>query len=174
MALAAHAADGAGKKDDYNNTRQREGHYDGDDYYHLGQRSPRSTSAATAVTGNRERTAFHGMPLSRPSGAGAHPNDPNGTGRATTTPGPSKAAVIDGASAEGRGVPEAGPQYDDGAPASSAEEEKKAGKIRAQMSVLMVGFFEIIRQVRNLFRFFCGWPDEAYSFLFAARYMTRP
>lgn len=164
MALAAHAAGSGEKEDDCINTKRTAGHSDGDVYCHPGQRPPRSTSAATAaVTGNREHTAFRGMSLSRPSGAGSNPNDANGTGRAKTTPCPSKVAPIDGVCAPGRGVPEADAHQDDEATASSAEEEKKAGKIRAQMSVLMVGFFEIIRQVRATCSGFDGWPDEACS-----------
>lgn len=164
MALAAHAADSGGgeKKEENTNTKRSAGHADGDSYYHyLGQRSPpRSTSAATALTGNRGHNAFHGMSLSRPSdpaqsmdgGGGANKNEAAGTATATTAPCAKTAAAA-------TGVPEADGHQDDGAATSSAEEERKAAKIRAQMSVLMVGFFEIIRQVSEYVLGSHGWPD---------------
>ena len=145
MALAAHAACSDEKEEDCSS----KGHFDGGSYHHPGQRPPRSTSAAANLTGNKEHFAFHGMSPGRPSGAGARPSDANGAGCARTTPRPSTAAATDGVSKPGRGAPEADAHEDDGSTVCSAEEEKKAAKIRAQMSVLMVGFFEVIRQVRT-------------------------
>lgn len=156
MALAAHAADSGETKADINNTK-RPGHSVSDRYHHPGQHSPRATSTATTLAGNKEHNAFR-VALNRPSapvqtssgGVDARKHDANGTGSATTAPHPRTAAATDGVNAPGCRVPEGEGGQDDGATASSAEEEKKATKIRVQMSVLMVGFFEIIRQVSNV------------------------
>lgn len=49
--------------------------------------------------------------------------------------------------AQGGETAEGGGHLEEDGP-TTVEEEIKAAKIRAQMSVLMVGFFEVIRQVR--------------------------
>lgn len=156
MALASHAAD-RGEKKDGSNCRKRTGRRDSRSSYHPGQRTPRAaTPTAANLAENKEHSAFLGVACGRPSdavlcrngGVGAK-NDGNAPGCEEPT-----AAGTDGANAPGCGVPEADDYQDGEATASSAEEEQMAARIRAQMNVLMMGFFEIIRQVSTQCVFF--------------------
>lgn len=131
MALAAHAADSGETKEASDNTNKQ----------------------PERLAENHEHDAYLGLAVGRPGapthsengGIGARKNVANGS--ATAAPSPKTTAAADGVNVPARGVAKAEGHQDDGAASSSADEEKKAGKIRAQMSVLMVGFFEIIRQV---------------------------
>lgn len=176
MALAAHAADSGEKKEGFNNTKRTAGHSDSDSFYHPGPQPPRSASdAAIALAENGEHTAFRGMPLGRPGNpmqnrhgsVGVRRDDSAGTasGATTTRPRTAAAATAAGMSTPGCGVPEAGGHQDDGSSASPVDEERKAATIRAQMSVLMVGFFEIIRQVSNVVFMF---RDQIHPVVFFA------
>lgn len=174
VALAAHAANAAGETKEEGSDPKRAGHAGDDSYDHSGRRSPLSTSAAASHAGDRGHGAFHGTSLGRPvdpvqsknggvgdssSVAREHFIDATATLCPTATPCPTAAAPADEVNAPGRGAPEADGHQGDGTTASSAEEEKKAAKIRAQMSVLMVGFFEIIRQVCARCFALDGLPD---------------
>lgn len=163
MALAGHAAD-AGETETKNTISGR-GNNNNNSNGCLHQ-------TAVSADENKGQNAFRGV-------SNASTDRPNaqlpsrhigGTGGGVDTNGPTTAAspagaqtnivltTADGVGAHGGragcgGMAEGGAPEGGGATASAAtataEEARKAAKIRAQMNVLMVGFFEVIRQVRR-------------------------
>ncbi len=166
LALAAHAADNSETEGSITDAKQECSAED--DIYLRDRTSPRVSSAA-GIAKNKSHPLQEGPANRRRAlsprktvgvggnstafGANAAPCQ-----GASTAPTAAAAAVTaGGVKGRERGSPEAGRGHG-GDDANSgpveeerkapAEEERKAAKIRAQMSVLMVGLFEIIRQVK--------------------------
>lgn len=159
MALAAHAADNSKTEGSITDKKQKHS-ADDDDLYLRDQSSPRVSSAAGIVR-KKSRSLQEGT-ATRPRGLSPRTTGEVGSGStafdstaapcqgiSTTPAAAATAATVGGKEGQERGSPEAGCGRQ-GVDANSgpAEEERKAAKIRAQMSVLMVGLFEIIRQVK--------------------------
>ncbi|CAM9530654.1 unnamed protein product [Ectocarpus sp. 4 AP-2014] len=161
MALAGHAAD-AGETETKRKISSRGNNNDNS--------NGRLHQTAVSTHDNQGQNAFRGVSnasTDRPN-AQLPSRHVSGTGGGIDTNGPTTSAspacaqtnfvttTADGVGAHGGragcgGTAEGGAPEDGGATASAAiataEEARKAAKIRAQMNVLMVGFFEVIRQV---------------------------
>jgi len=159
MALAAHAADNSATEGSIADNTKQENRDGDDDLYLRDQPSPRVSSSA-GITKKKGRTLREGA-ANRPGnfretggvgsgsdstafGATAAPCQGTSTAPAATA----AAVTVGGIERQESGSPEAGRGHlGDDTTSGPAEEGRKAAKIRAQMSVLMVGLFEIIRQV---------------------------
>ncbi|CAN0100012.1 unnamed protein product [Ectocarpus sp. 6 AP-2014] len=161
MALAGHAAD-AGETETKNTISGR-----GNNSNNSNGRLHRTAVSADENKGQNVFRVVSNASTDRPN-AQLPSRHIGGTGGGVDTNGPTTAAspanaqtnivttTGDGVGAHGgragyRGAAESGAPEGGGATASAAtataEEAIKAAKIRAQMNVLMVGFFEVIRQV---------------------------
>lgn len=174
MALAAHAADGGATAGTGNNNGDdrddgKEHPHGNGDYHQPCQPSTPTAVAAAAAAGinrdfyraSQDLTAINRRGIPPPSrNRGGGGGGGGGSGRsfssaaATTAAAACRKMAPITAGAEAGSTSGVGAQgmetaeYEPPTVSGTAEEEKKAANIRAQMSVLMVGFFEIIRQVR--------------------------
>ena len=154
MALAAHATDSSeadgGITDNTKRRRKHDGHgLYGEDAI-TNKKSPTSRVEATNRPGSLSPRKI-GM-----SAGGGDSIDLSATAapclRTNAVPAAS-AAIVGGTEGQENEPPEASEgHHGDDVASSPASEERKAAKIRAQMSVLMVGLYEIIRQVNEGFK----------------------
>lgn len=166
MALAAHAANDGETVQTVNNNNNttyddadKEYPHDNGGCHHQCQSSlaVADTSGTTTKKLNRacqDSTAHsrRGIPPPSNNGSGGDGGDGGSRRRfigvAAATPASCQGmSSTDKVRAQGGETAEAGGHLEEDGP-TTVEEENKAARVRAQMSVLMVGFFEVIRQVR--------------------------